>query len=165
MNKIVCLLLSFVLVFGLVACGPKDDFENLADGEYILYYTDAKASAVTSYIYKSEKTDTLEIVKELIDSMKNISAEGAVSVLPEKMTFGHADINEGILYVYFSGGASSFTNASRLVFVSSITKALSSLKEIEGVQIYDDEGIMKDSNGDAYDVLRPENFVSLETNK
>ena len=162
MNKFIGFLLCALFVFGAAACGGNSDFENLSEGEYVLYYTDAKASSITKYVYETKETDTINLVKELVESMKNVNSEGAVSVMPEKMTYNHVDFNDGILYVYFSGGTGSFTNASKLVFVSSITRALSQIKEINGVQIYDDEGIMRDSNGKAYEVLKPEMFITSD---
>jgi len=68
MRKIVFLIMTVLLAFGLVGCGDSVSHED--EGEYDVYYINSEETALVKESYEASTEETEDLIKELLSAMQ-----------------------------------------------------------------------------------------------
>ena len=145
-KKVLCILCTVILVFGMTGCGEKTDKQLMS---YQVFYINSDGSGLTGKTYqlKDAKQDLVSVIKELIIRLQTPQEESLKS-----------PIKENQLSVYFSAGYNNKSGLDEILSRAAIVKTLCQIQEIEYVEFYvEDQPLML--SGNAVGLMSQESFV------
>lgn len=156
-KKVLCILCTVILVFGMTGCGEKTDKQLLS---YQVFYINSDGSGLTGKTYqlKDAKQDLVSVIKELIIRLQTPQEESLKSPIDEGIQVVDYQIKENQLSVYFSAGYNNKSGLDEILSRAAIVKTLCQIQEIEYVEFYvEDQPLML--SGNAVGLMSQESFV------
>lgn len=158
MKKIINTFLVCLMLLLLSSCGGTEDSAD--EGGYRLYYINSQATVLTEYRFETKSTDPIAVVKEMFDSMAEVSIEGCSSVVPTGVRFTGAELDGDILDLYISGDLNSALPRQKMLFYAAMTRSFAQLDDIEGLSIYCNGDPVTDGTGAGLGILKSVRFIS-----
>ena len=155
-KKVLCILCTVILVFGMTGCGEKTDKQLMS---YQVFYINSDGSGLTGKTYqlKDAKQDLVSVIKELIIRLQTPQEESLKSPIDEGIVVDY-QIKENQLSVYFSAGYNNKSGLDEILSRAAIVKTLCQIQEIEYVEFYvEDQPLML--SGNAVGLMSQESFV------
>ena len=156
-KKVLCILCTVILVFGMTGCGEKTDKQLMS---YQVFYINSDGSGLTGKTYqlKDAKQDLVSVIKELIIRLQTPQEESLKSPIDEGIQVVDYQIKENQLSVYFSAGYNNKSGLDEILSRAAIVKTLCQIQEIEYVEFYvEDQPLML--SGNAVGLMSRESFV------
>ena len=156
-KKVLCILCTVILVFGMTGCGEKTDKQLMS---YQVFYINSDGSGLTGkpYQLKDAKQDLVSVIKELIIRLQTPQEESLKSPIDEGIQVVDYQIKENQLSVYFSAGYNNKSGLDEILSRAAIVKTLCQIQEIEYVEFYvEDQPLML--SGNAVGLMSQESFV------
>ena len=156
-KKVLCILCTVILVFGMTGCGEKTDKQLMS---YQVFYINSDGSGLTGKTYqlKDAKQDQVSVIKELIIRLQTPQEESLKSPIDEGIQVVDYQIKENQLSVYFSAGYNNKSGLDEILSRAAIVKTLCQIQEIEYVEFYvEDQPLML--SGNAVGLMSQESFV------
>lgn len=156
-KKVLCILCTVILVFGMTGCGEKTDKRLMS---YQVFYINSDGSGLTGETYqlKDAKQDLVSVIKELIIRLQTPQEESLKSPIDEGIQVVDYQIKENQLSVYFSAGYNNKSGLDEILSRAAIVKTLCQIQEIEYVEFYvEDQPLML--SGNAVGLMSQESFV------
>lgn len=156
-KKVLCILCTVILVFGMTGCGEKTDKQLMS---YQVFYINSDGSGLTGKTYqlKDAKQDLVSVIKELINRLQTPQEESLKSPIDEGIQVVDYQIKEKQLSVYFSAGYNNKSGLDEILSRAAIVKTLCQIQEIEYVEFYvEDQPLML--SGNAVGLMSQESFV------
>ena len=156
-KKVLCILCTVILVFGMTGCGEKTDKKLMS---YQVFYINSDGSGLTGKTYqlKDAKQDLVSVIKELINRLQTPQEESLKSPIDEGIQVVDYQIKENQLSVYFSAGYNNKSGLDEILSRAAIVKTLCQIQEIEYVEFYvEDQPLML--SGNAVGLMSQESFV------
>ncbi len=156
-KKVLCILCTVILVFGMTGCGEKTDKQLMS---YQVFYINSDGSGLTGKTYqlKDDKQDLVSVIKELINRLQTPQEESLKSPIDEGIQVVDYQIKENQLSVYFSAGYNNKSGLDEILSRAAIVKTLCQIQEIEYVEFYvEDQPLML--SGNAVGLMSQESFV------
>lgn len=156
-KKVLCILCTVILVFGMTGCGEKTDKQLMS---YQVFYINSDGSGLTGKTYqlKDAKQDLVSVIKELINRLQTPQEESLKSPIDEGIQVVDYQIKENHLSVYFSAGYNNKSGLDEILSRAAIVKTLCQIQEIEYVEFYvEDQPLML--SGNAVGLMSQESFV------
>lgn len=156
-KKVLCILCTVILVFGMTGCGEKTDKRLMS---YQVFYINSDESGLTGKTYqlKDAKQDLVSVIKELINRLQTPQEESLKSPIDEGIQVVDYQIKENQLSVYFSAGYNNKSGLDEILSRAAIVKTLCQIQEIEYVEFYvEDQPLML--SGNAVGLMSQESFV------
>lgn len=156
-KKVLCILCTVILVFGMTGCGEKTDKQLMS---YQVFYINSDGSGLTGKTYqlKDAKQDLVSVIKELIIRLQTPQEESLKSPIDEGIQVVDYQIKENQLSVYFSAGYNNKSGLDEILSRAAIVKTLCQIQEIEYVEFYvEDQPLML--SGNAVGLMSQESFV------
>ena len=156
-KKVLCILCTVILVFGMTGCGEKTDKQLLS---YQVFYINSDGSGLTGKTYqlKDAKQDLVSVIKELIIRLQTPQEESLKSPIDEGIQVVDYQIKENQLSVYFSAGYNNKSGLDEILSRAAIVKTLCQIQEIEYVEFYvEDQPLML--SGNAVGLMSQDSFV------
>lgn len=156
-KKVLCILCTVILVFGMAGCGEKTDKQLMS---YQVFYINSDGSGLTGKTYqlKDAKQDLVSVIKELINRLQTPQEESLKSPIDEGIQVVDYQIKENQLSVYFSAGYNNKSGLDEILSRAAIVKTLCQIQEIEYVEFYvEDQPLML--SGNAVGLMSQESFV------
>lgn len=156
-KKILCILCTVILVFGMTGCGEQTDKQLMS---YQVFYINSDGSGLTGKTYqlKDAKQDLVSVIKELIIRLQTPQEESLKSPIDEGIQVVDYQIKENQLSVYFSAGYNNKSGLDEILSRAAIVKTLCQIQEIEYVEFYvEDQPLML--SGNAVGLMSQESFV------
>lgn len=156
-KKVLCILCTVILVFGMTGCGEKTDKQLMS---YQFFYINSDGSGLTGKTYqlKDAKQDLVSVIKELIIRLQTPQEESLKSPIDEGIQVVDYQIKENQLSVYFSAGYNNKSGLDEILSRAAIVKTLCQIQEIEYVEFYvEDQPLML--SGNAVGLMSQESFV------
>lgn len=156
-KKVLCILCTVILVFGMTGCGEKTDKQLMS---YQVFYINSDGSGLTGKTYqlKDAKQDLVSLIKELIIRLQTPQEESLKSPIDEGIQVVDYQIKENQLSVYFSAGYNNKSGLDEILSRAAIVKTLCQIQEIEYVEFYvEDQPLML--SGNAVGLMSQESFV------
>lgn len=156
-KKVLCILCTVILVFGMTGCGEKTDKQLMS---YQVFYINSDGSRLTGKTYqlKDAKQDLVSVIKELIIRLQTPQEESLKSPIDEGIQVVDYQIKENQLSVYFSAGYNNKSGLDEILSRAAIVKTLCQIQEIEYVEFYvEDQPLML--SGNAVGLMSQESFV------
>ena len=156
-KKVLCILCTVILVFGMTGCGEKTDKQLMS---YQVFYINSDGSGLTGKTYqlKDAKQDLVSVIKELIIRLQTPQEESLKSPIDEGIQVVDYQIKENQLSVYFSAGYTNKSGLDEILSRAAIVKTLCQIQEIEYVEFYvEDQPLML--SGNAVGLMSQESFV------
>lgn len=156
-KKVLCILCTVILVFGMTGCGEKTDKRLMS---YQVFYINSDGSGLTGKTYqlKDAKQDLVSVIKELIIRLQTPQEESLKSPIDEGIQVVDYQIKENQLSVYFSAGYNNKSGLDEILSRAAIVKTLCQIQEIEYVEFYvEDQPLML--SGNAVGLMSQESFV------
>lgn len=156
-KKVLCILCTVILVFGMTGCGEKTDKQLMS---YQVFYINSDGSGLTgkTYLLKDAKQDLVSVIKELIIRLQTPQEESLKSPIDEGIQVVDYQIKENQLSVYFSAGYNNKSGLDEILSRAAIVKTLCQIQEIEYVEFYvEDQPLML--SGNAVGLMSQESFV------
>lgn len=156
-KKVLCILCTVILVFGMTGCGEKTDKQLMS---YQVFYINSDGSGLTGKTYqlKDAKQDLVSVIKELINRLQTPQEESLKSPIDEGIQVVDYQIKENQLSVYFSAGYNNKSGLDEILSRAAIVKTLCQIQEIEYVEFYvEDQPLML--SGNAVGLMSQESFV------
>ena len=156
-KKVLCILCTVILVFGMTGCGEKTDKQLMS---YQIFYINSDGSGLTGKTYqlKDAKQDLVSVIKELIIRLQTPQEESLKSPMDEGIQVVDYQIKENQLSVYFSAGYNNKSGLDEILSRAAIVKTLCQIQEIEYVEFYvEDQPLML--SGNAVGLMSQESFV------
>ncbi len=156
-KKVLCILCTVILVFGMTGCGEKTDKQLMS---YQIFYINSDGSGLTGKTYqlKDAKQDLVSVIKELIIRLQTPQEESLKSPIDEGIQVVDYQIKENQLSVYFSAGYNNKSGLDEILSRAAIVKTLCQIQEIEYVEFYvEDQPLML--SGNAVGLMSQESFV------
>ena len=156
-KKVLCILCTVILVFGMTGCGEKTDKKLMS---YQVFYINSDGSGLTGKTYqlKDAKQDLVSVIKELIIRLQTPQEESLKSPIDEGIQVVDYQIKENQLSVYFSAGYNNKSGLDEILSRAAIVKTLCQIQEIEYVEFYvEDQPLML--SGNAVGLMSQESFV------
>lgn len=156
-KKVLCILCTVILVFGMTGCGEKTDKQLMS---YQVFYINSDGSGLTGKTYQSKdaKQDLVSVIKELIIRLQTPQEESLKSPIDEGIQVVDYQIKENQLSVYFSAGYNNKSGLDEILSRAAIVKTLCQIQEIEYVEFYvEDQPLML--SGNAVGLMSQESFV------
>ena len=156
-KKVLCILCTVILVFGMTGCGEKTDKQLMS---YQVFYINSDGSGLTGKTYqlKDAKQDLVSVIKELIIRLQTPQEESLKSPIDEGIQVVDYQIKENQLSVYFSAGYNNKSGLDEILSRAAIVKTRCQIQEIEYVEFYvEDQPLML--SGNAVGLMSQESFV------
>lgn len=156
-KKVLCILCTVILVFGMTGCGEKTDKQLMS---YQVFYINSDGSGLTGKTYqlKDARQDLVSVIKELIIRLQTPQEESLKSPIDEGIQVVDYQIKENQLSVYFSAGYNNKSGLDEILSRAAIVKTLCQIQEIEYVEFYvEDQPLML--SGNAVGLMSQESFV------
>ena len=156
-KKVLCILCTVILVFGMTGCGEKTDKQLMS---YQVFYINSDGSGLTGKTYqlKDAKQDLVSVIKELIIRLQTPQDESLKSPIDEGIQVVDYQIKENQLSVYFYSGYNNKSGLDEILSRAAIVKTLCQIQEIEYVEFYvEDQPLML--SGNAVGLMSQESFV------
>lgn len=156
-KKVLCILCTVILVFGMTGCGEKTDKQLMS---YQVFFINSDGSGLTGKTYqlKDAKQDLVSVIKELIIRLQTPQEESLKSPIDEGIQVVDYQIKENQLSVYFSAGYNNKSGLDEILSRAAIVKTLCQIQEIEYVEFYvEDQPLML--SGNAVGLMSQESFV------
>ena len=156
-KKVLCILCTVILVFGMTGCGEKTDKQLMS---YQVFYINSDGSGLTGKTnqLKDAKQDLVSVIKELINRLQTPQEESLKSPIDEGIQVVDYQIKENQLSVYFSAGYNNKSGLDEILSRAAIVKTLCQIQEIEYVEFYvEDQPLML--SGNAVGLMSQESFV------
>lgn len=156
-KKVLCILCTVILVFGMTGCGEKTDKQLMS---YQVFYINSDGSGLTGKTYqlKDAKQDLVSVIKELIIRLQTPQEESLKSPIDEGIQVVDYQIKENQLSVFFSAGYNNKSGLDEILSRAAIVKTLCQIQEIEYVEFYvEDQPLML--SGNAVGLMSQESFV------
>lgn len=156
-KKVLCILCTVILVFGMTGCGEKTDKQLMS---YQVFYINSDGSGLTGKTYqlKDAKQDLVSVIKELIIRLQTPQEESLKSPIDEGIQVVDYQIKENQLSVYFPAGYNNKSGLDEILSRAAIVKTLCQIQEIEYVEFYvEDQPLML--SGNAVGLMSQESFV------
>ena len=156
-KKVLCILCTVILVFGMTGCDEKTDKQLMS---YQVFYINSDGSGLTGKTYqlKDAKQDLVSVIKELIIRLQTPQEESLKSPIDEGIQVVDYQIKENQLSVYFSAGYNNKSGLDEILSRAAIVKTLCQIQEIEYVEFYvEDQPLML--SGNAVGLMSQESFV------
>ena len=159
-NKIyrpVLLLFLVVIAFtGMTGCsGSKSGAYS-----YEIYYTDSEGNSLSSLTYKTDQTDKLELVKELMNHMNTDRKKDNVSVIKKDgVTIENYALSNNTAYIYFNKEFNNMSNSLKAIYRCAVVKTLTQIDEVEYVTFFVDNIPAAFSHGTAMGMMSGADFV------
>lgn len=156
-KKVLCILCTVILVFGMTGCGEKTDKQLMS---YQVFYINSDGRGLTGKTYqlKDAKQDLVSVIKELINRLQTPQEESLKSPIDEGIQVVDYQIKENQLSVYFSAGYNNKSGLDEILSRAAIVKTLCQIQEIEYVEFYvEDQPLML--SGNAVGLMSQESFV------
>ena len=156
-KKVLCILCTVILVFGMTGCGEKTDKQLMS---YQVFYINSDGSGLTGKTYqlKDAKQDLVSVIKELIIRLQTPQEESLKSPIDEGIQVVDYQIKENQLSVYFSAGYNNKSGLDEILSRAANVKTLCQIQEIEYVEFYvEDQPLML--SGNAVGLMSQESFV------
>lgn len=156
-KKVLCILCTVILVFGMTGCSEKTDKQLMS---YQVFYINSDGSGLTGKTYqlKDAKQDLVSVIKELINRLQTPQEESLKSPIDEGIQVVDYQIKENQLSVYFSAGYNNKSGLDEILSRAAIVKTLCQIQEIEYVEFYvEDQPLML--SGNAVGLMSQESFV------
>lgn len=157
MKRFVFLFLASILL--LAGCKKEETLVTPAEGELAVYYTNASSNRLIMGTYQPQSSEWSSLVEELYTCMQTGGQGDTIPVIPSDLVFSEASLSGNTLSLYLSGPYESMSPASRILFLSAVTRAMSQLQDIAGVIFYVNGEPAVDGEGNALGILRPASFV------
>ena len=156
-KKVLCILCTVILVFGMTGCGEKTDKQLMS---YQVFYINSDGSGLTGKTYqlKDAKQDLVSVIKELIIRLQTPQEESLKSPIDEGIQVVDYQIKENQLSVYFSAGYNNKSGLDEILSRAANVKTLCQIQEIVYVEFYvEDQPLML--SGNAVGLMSQESFV------
>ena len=157
-KKILCIVLSMILILGLCAC--SNDNKDLIEYETELFFGGAGKTGLAS-----EKAKVyVETMDKIYDAVVNKLLEGpssqnVVKLIPEETKLISSKLTEGILTLNFSKEIYTPEESENILIRTSLVRTMTAMSEITGVMILVDGKPMVDSDGEEIGILNREDVV------
>lgn len=150
----VSLFIIFALSLG-ICTGCKNSVDNVksevadSKGEYTIYYPGDGIDKIYSYVYKSDATDTTQLIRELFSELEKGDYDGNKEpvISSEMGDVSHNLDSKGLVTVYFSSAYQSLEGIYEVLTRACIVKTLCQLDKVNCVQFYVNDEPLKISEG------------------
>lgn len=157
-------ILLFLLLL-LTACGQSKAENAQAAGEYEIYYLNKTASGLSPSLYKAEKTDPEDLIRELMEQFLKVPNDLDAAAAPEdKVSYMGFKLDNNIVYVYFDSNYSSMKTQRQVLCSAALSKTLTQVSGVEYVSIYSGGQPIKDADGKSVGMLSSNDFIENITN-
>lgn len=120
-KRIVCILLSFVLLLSLAGCGNNNE----SKGEYQVYYMNMEMSKIVAEEYDSTGAEGEELIEELLVKLKSAPDSSKLrQTIPANVNVNSFKINGAYLYIDFSEEYKSLKPTEEVLVRAAIVKTL-----------------------------------------
>ncbi len=155
------LLIVMALLF-ITACSREKLDDNSGDTtEYQIYYFDNKTSEFVSEPHDTMTTDKTELVKELIDALRQDPSKlGYKKTLPDNVAVRNLIFGEdGQLTMDFDSAYNDLTGIPEVLCRATIVKTLSQVTGVESIEFQVNGQRLKESDGDIVRLLTKDDFI------
>ncbi len=158
-KKVLSLIMVFAMVILIFAGCDKKDRVKKNDGIYI-YYTDKDRTKLVSVIYKPEKKETIDQVKEVLERMNKTSKKlNNITAKPDDVEIQNYALYDSTVNIDFGASYYEMSKVTEILCRSAIVLSITQLKGVDYV-IFTVNGQPLILNGNnAVGSMKAEDFV------
>lgn len=161
MKKLLKTLFLAVLISSLFAgCSIKTFNKDKDESKYSFYYLNAAETTIKSEPYTPKEETKEFMVKDLLQKIGDRQApEGAVSLLPEKVSINSYDVQEDLLIIDFSKEYSDMGSAREVLTRAGIVDTLIQIPDIQRIRFTINGKELTDSRNQKIEDMTEDTFV------
>ena len=161
MKKLLKTLFLAVLISSLFAgCSIKTFNKDKDESKYSFYYLNAAETTIKSEPYTPKEETKEFMVKDLLQKIGDRQApEGAVSLLPEKVSINSYDVQKDLLIIDFSKEYSDMGSAREVLTRAGILDTLIQIPDIQRIRFTVNGKELTDSRNKKIEDMTEDTFV------
>lgn len=151
------ILSVLICITALTGCSKKSVKK---EGSIELYYTDKSQTRLTSTSYVPKKTDTVDVVKEVLEQMNKTSKElNMVTAKPESVEIVSVELENSMVTIDFSVAYLEMNRVTELLCRSAVVLTLTQIEGVEYVTFTVGGQPLVNSNNVAIGSMKATDFV------
>ncbi len=157
----VLVLLTAILLAGCQGGkGASKGAESTEAGVYRIYYLNPSMTRLTAQEYRTESTDTEDLIEELMDQFRNVPADvDNQAALTDKVVYQGYKQQDMVLYLYFDNNYTSMQSYREILCRAALARTMTQIPGIDYINIYSGDQPLLDMNGSPVGMLSPADFV------
>lgn len=126
------IILAILLAFGLTGCSKESGAYS-----YDVYFTNSETNKLVTAIYKTDNTDTLTLINELLDQMNTERKAADVSVVKKDgVNVENCGISNNIAYIYYNQEYYGMDASRQALYRCAVVKTLTQIDEVDFVMFF-----------------------------
>jgi len=155
-NRILSLLLCFVMTFCVVGCGTQK--EEIGE-KYQVYYLAEDGNSIIPVEVNTEYTDSEKVLDFLIECLISPTEPGYQAILNNGIEYNGVRINDYIATIDFTSDINQLPTYKAVLIRAALTRTLTQIDGINAVSCTVNGNAMVDSNGVAIGPMHADNFI------
>lgn len=154
------IILSLISLFS--SCDVQDKAgENPEEKLPQVYYINIEETKIVEKDYKQEGTTPEELIKEYLDALATVPEDISIKkVIPDDVMIESKLNKEGRLSLYFNSNYNNLTGITEVLCRAAIVKTLCQIEEVDSVEFYVNNDLLKGYNGQTIKSMGAEDFIT-----
>lgn len=158
MKKWIGILVLGLLLAGLCAC-TKEPGES--EG-FVVYYTNETRDQLTEQEYVPKSQGGEELIRELLNSMKNPEALMVQSAIPKAVEVSTLQLQEGHLHLDFNSSYREMDNVEEVLLRAAVVQTLLQVPEVEDIRFTVEGKALYDISGMEIGAMDENTFIDTK---
>lgn len=151
-------ILLLLLCCLLGGCG-KDEVPK--QGEYLVYGLENGKTKLKAVTYKTDTTDTDQLIEEIMNQFMNLNEKKVVSALPDKELFREYKLQNKILYLDFNQGYQTMGTIHETLCRGAFVMTFMQIDGIDSVTVTVNNQPLVDKSGNPIQTQKESDFVDI----
>ncbi|CVI66170.1 Sporulation and spore germination [Clostridiales bacterium CHKCI001] len=153
----------WIVLILLICCLLSGCSENETQrgNEYLIYGLKNGATRLETITYKTDTTDTQELIEEIMNQFLNLNEKDVVSVLPKKEWFHDYKLENKILCLDFYQDYQTMDTVQEVLCRGAFVMTFMQVNGIESVSITVNDQPLVDKNGNPVQTQKESDFIDI----
>lgn len=148
-------MIMLVTALCLSACG-----KDTAAYSYNVYYTNNEANKLISVEFKTDYSDTLALIHELLNQMNTKQKSSDLTIIKsDSVTIDNYGVSNHIAYIYLNQAYYDMEDSRQAIYRCGVVKTLSQIEEVDYVMFFVNNVSATYSDGTAIGMLSESDFI------
>ena len=160
------LLAVILLAAVLFAAGCRrnegQQIQTAEEGVYQIYYLDASGTVLTPNEYRTETTDTDQLIEELMEQLRTVPKDlDSQSAVLDRLDYRGFHREEMVVYLNFGDSYNSMRDDQEILCRAALARTLTQAPEVNYISILAGEQPILDAKGQPVGIISGSDFVDL----
>ncbi len=130
------------------------------EGVYQIYYLDASGTVLTPNEYRTDTTDTDQLIGELMDQLRTVPQDlDSQSAIPDRLDYRGFHREEMVVYLSFGDSYNSMRDDQEILCRAALARTLTQAPEVNYISILAGEQPILDAKGQPVGMISGSDFV------